>query len=109
MGLGRALSKAASKASKASNRGLSGKRNAQGDFVTRIDMTDPNVQLKQEAFSMEIEDLEALKAELSKQIERADERMVPVLEERLTIVTETLEDKYRVGAEYSPDENQYMY
>jgi hypothetical protein len=89
MGLGRALSKAASRVN---NRGLKGTRDSQGNF-TSIDMTDPNVQLKAEAYSMDDADLEQLASQLERQISSGDASQVTMLQERLDIVNEVLNSR----------------
>jgi hypothetical protein len=78
------------------SRGLTGNRNAQGDFEPEV-ATDPNVQLKQEAMGMEDAELEQLAAQLSDKIESSDEAEAAKLQGRLDIVNEVIESRLQEG------------
>ena len=78
------------------SRGLTGNRNAQGDFEPEVAI-DPNVQLRQEAMSMEDAELEQLAAQLSDKIESSDEAEAAKLQERLDIVNEVIESRLQEG------------
>ena len=101
MGLRRALTKAAKKAG---SRGLKGNRDSQGNFVTKIDTTDPMEQLRQEAFGMEQARLEQLQSALRQELDGYDvitlDELSPEdaalhghLLERLELVDEVLESR----------------